>query len=714
MNNDQRSRPSLTNCSFQANSASSSGGGMFNLASSSPTLTNCSFRANSARSGGGMANFSSSSSVTNCSFQANSTSQYGGGMFNDNGNLTLTNCVLFGNGGSNTIYITTGSVSASYSLFENGETDFTGSNNLTGMTISPFASTTSTQLSACAPAINAGDPATTMATVGSTDLAGNPRFYNNGRIDMGAYEFQGTPNSPIAITTQPSAGSAVCVGGSVTTSVSVTGTGPYTYQWYKDGSPVSPAQSSSVLSLNNVQVTDGGSYSARITGACDSVTSTAFSLTVNAPPTADLTNNGPLTCSQTSVTLTASGGSTYTFTSPGGTVLAGSGNTRMVSSAGSYSVTVTSANGCTATASVIVTGESNTPPMITTLTVGTGPQAINTAFAFNAQVSDASNNLTTASIAWGDGSTTNLTPAAGGGTLSATHPYTTAGVYRVSLTLTDACGATATQTYEYAVAYDPAAGFVTGAGWIESPAGAYVADASLTGKAHFGFQARYQKGATVPTGNTDFQFKAGSLDFKSTVYEWLTVAGARAQFKGSGTINGAGDYGFMLTGIDGAVNGGGGTDKFRIKIWQKQTGALVYDNQRNTADDAVLSTVISGGQIVIHTPTGKNAREASSEELGELSVQVLGNPVRGRQVEALIGGAAGQVLRISLVNLQGHTLDQQQVEQAGPQQRVVLQIGTTPGVYLLRVSTQGQTKTVRLLNKLAPGCPCHPPPGRLR
>jgi hypothetical protein len=35
------------------------------------------------------------------------------------------------------------------------------------------------------------------------------------------------------------------------------------------------------------------------------------------------------------------------------------------------------------------------------------------------------------------------------------------------------------------------------------------------------------------------------------------VAGARAQFKGSGRINNAGDYGFLLTAIDGQRPGGG-------------------------------------------------------------------------------------------------------------------------------------------------------------
>lgn len=114
--------------------------------------------------------------------------------------------------------------------------------------------------------------------------------------------------------------------------------------------------------------------------------------------------------------------------------------------------------------------------------------------------------------------------------------------------------------------------------------------------------SKYKKGANVPTGETEFQFKAGNLNFHSSVYEWLVVAGARAQFKGSGSINGAGDYGFMLTAIDGQVSGGGGNDKFRIKIWDKNSGGVVYDNQvsGNAGDDADPTTIIGGGSIIIH------------------------------------------------------------------------------------------------------------------
>jgi photosystem II stability/assembly factor-like uncharacterized protein len=148
--------------------------------------------------------------------------------------------------------------------------------------------------------------------------------------------------------------------------------------------------------------------------------------------------------------------------------------------------------------------------------------------------------------------------------------------------------------------YDPTEGFVTGGGWIISPVGAYVLNPELVGKATFGFVSKYLKGAKTPSGTTEFQFKVANLNFHSDSYEWLVIAGAKAQYKGTGNINGMGTYGFMLTAIDGDVPGGGGIDKFRIKIWDKESNTIIYDNQLSQDDTAVPSTSVVGGSIVIH------------------------------------------------------------------------------------------------------------------
>ena len=194
----------------------------------------------------------------------------------------------------------------------------------------------------------------------------------------------------------------------------------------------------------------------------------------------------------------------------------------------------------------------------------------------------------TATFDWGDQIISEVNIPAGETTIDGCHTYSEAGVYSVPIILTDDDGGYAADEYRYIVVFEPDGGFVTGGGWIDSAPGMYRPDPDLNGSANFGFVAKYKRGQQIPTGNTEFNFHAASMNFHSSEYDWLIVAGQRAKYKGNGTINGEGDYAFMLTGVDGDDD----DDTFRIKIWDKETGEMIYDNN----DD----TILSGGQIVIH------------------------------------------------------------------------------------------------------------------
>ena len=86
----------------------------------------------------------------------------------------------------------------------------------------------------------------------------------------------------------------------------------------------------------------------------------------------------------------------------------------------------------------------------------------------------------TATWSWGDGTSSE---GAINGIVTGSHIYQQTGVYTVTLSVSDGT-AVGTLAYEYIVTYDPAGGFVTGGGWIDSPSGAYASDSGLTGKAH--------------------------------------------------------------------------------------------------------------------------------------------------------------------------------------------------------------------------------------
>jgi internalin A len=97
--------PTVSNCKFNRNSASRSGGGMYCDNDSNPTLTNCTFAMNSGFRGGGMSNSRCNPKLTNCLFTGNFTRSFlvpdlfpsGGAMYNAESSPALTNCIFSGN-----------------------------------------------------------------------------------------------------------------------------------------------------------------------------------------------------------------------------------------------------------------------------------------------------------------------------------------------------------------------------------------------------------------------------------------------------------------------------------------------------------------------------------------------------------------------------------------------------------------------------------------
>jgi hypothetical protein len=131
-----------------------------------------------------------------------------------------------------------------------------------------------------------------------------------------------------------------------------------------------------------------------------------------------------------------------------------------------------------------------------------------------------------------------------------------------------------------AVQFDvsPASGTVSGRGSISSPAGAIADNPGAKGPAAFSLSGKFAKG--MPSGQVAFDFAAGNLSFKSTDLESLRITETGAQIQGSGTVNGADGYRFILRVADGGANGG--SDAYHLRIWDPATYTghnATYDNE---------------------------------------------------------------------------------------------------------------------------------------
>ena len=211
--------PTIANCIIINNTAVF-GGGLYAGNASIPTITACQFLENQATFGsglylqngsngkvnntliagnkgmGGVYNSYSNPIITNCTFSGNGG--YNGGIFNSASQPVVKNSILWGNSEP---FNDTQSIIA-YSIVQGG---YAGMGNLTAdpqfMSPTHFQAIPTTSddyhLKATSLAINKGDNGSISLI--DKDLAGNLRRFAGERVDMGAYEFQGSGTLTLVI-----------------------------------------------------------------------------------------------------------------------------------------------------------------------------------------------------------------------------------------------------------------------------------------------------------------------------------------------------------------------------------------------------------------------------------------------------------------------------------------------------------------------------------
>ncbi|HVT72847.1 MAG TPA: immunoglobulin domain-containing protein, partial [Lacunisphaera sp.] len=202
---------------------------------------------------------------------------------------------------------------------------------------------------------------------GSVYVYNNPVSYNYG-VPLAYARFRGAPVAP-GVATQPAAVSTT-VGGKATFYVKASGTAPFSYQWRKNGTPLSNSATIdganySILNLTNVAAGDAGNYDVLITSPFGGpVTSNAVALTVGSLlPTID---TQPVSASvnagqETSLTVAVSGTGPFHYQWRRNGVNVGTDSATLdfpnptVADAGAYTVVITNGNGSTTSATATLT-----------------------------------------------------------------------------------------------------------------------------------------------------------------------------------------------------------------------------------------------------------------------------------------------------------------------------------------------------------------------
>lgn len=180
----------------------------------------------------------------------------------------------------------------------------------------------------------------------------------------------------------------ICTGKSTT----LTATGGGTYRWSTPGNPTTASITVSPTTTTTFRVT--------VTSANNCTAVAERTVTVNPLPTVNIQGNRTV-CLNQSTTLTATGGTGYTWSN--GQNTAGITVTPLTTT--SYTVTVTNANGCTATSSATVTVNGlpnstitgNSPICVGKSTTLSVPQVVGNTYAWSTGASTASITVSPAS-----------------------------------------------------------------------------------------------------------------------------------------------------------------------------------------------------------------------------------------------------------------------------------------------------------------------------
>ena len=289
-------------------------------------------------------------------------------------------------------------------------------------------STTSLTLTASGGSIYSWSNGTTFMGNGAALLVTNPGTYTvtvtgaNGCSAIVSTSITQDITAP-TISISNSTGSSIL--NCSTTSLILTANGGSIYSWSNGTTFMG---NGAALSVNSP-----GTYTVTVTGAngCTATASTTITQTIVAPSVSitNATNATELTCALTSITLTANGGGTYSWSN--GSSVVGSSSTLTVTNPGTYTVTVTGTNGCTATASTTIT-QNIAPP---TVAISSNPNTTMLSCTNSALSLTASGG---GSYSWSNGTSTVGT----GATISISNP----GTYTVTVTGTNGCTATAATT----------------------------------------------------------------------------------------------------------------------------------------------------------------------------------------------------------------------------------------------------------------------------
>ncbi|GAB3695454.1 hypothetical protein GCM10027592_17770 [Spirosoma flavus] len=295
--------------------------------------------------------------------------------------------------------------------------------SVTNGTLSDFSGSGTTYFFNVTPTSGGQVTVNVVANV-AQDVAGN----GNSAASPYSFTYQAVPTITSFVATNPT----ICIGQVVgfTATLGNVGSG-YTYT-LSDGQNAISGNGTGANFSQSLTVNTSGTRSFTLAITSNGQTTQATTqVTVNTPPTNASLTGGTLSCAQPSLTITASadGASSYSFSQGANQI--GSSNQGVVSQGGTYTVVISSAQGCTVAQTTTIASNTTATPV--TLTVNGSLSCPNPSVTLTATAGFVS-------YAFSSGA------AQIGGSAGNTASVTATGTYSVSATNADGCVSTTNVT----------------------------------------------------------------------------------------------------------------------------------------------------------------------------------------------------------------------------------------------------------------------------
>ncbi|MEO8149591.1 MAG: T9SS type A sorting domain-containing protein [Bacteroidia bacterium] len=335
----------------------------------------------------------------------------------------------------------------------------------------------------------------------------------------------------------------------------------------------------------------------------------------------------------------------------------------------------------------------------------------------------------TVTIDWRDSSALTVLNGINSHAISVAHIYNKTGVFAPVVTVTDGDGASDTSVFKFIVVYVSGNYSTTCSAKFYAPAGSLVSQPNLSynnRKVEFGSHCKPACQSGKFDGELELEIDGAHFEFETENVSWdyLAVSGCYlAEFRGSGYAypNGhhGGCHGGCHNGCNSGSNGGyhygvlvvqsdkyrnaNNKNKVRIKIWNKDNGAIIFDTQMGDPDDALPTTPVSSGSVSVRTPsscvprlmnpTYDNNKIADSNDKGFI-ITTTPNPFISNFSLNFTSENTDKV-QVSIYDVVGKLV--QNVQDAEPNTQVTIENHLSPGIYYIHAMQGEHVQVIKVV-----------------